>query len=506
MTALQPRGISRQPWLVFLISWVAIGGMAVLWAITSPIGAAMDEPSHYIKAASVVRGDLIGEPGTRAQDRIVTVPETIAKTFNVHCLAFRADVTGDCIEPYGSGSKDVQITTAAGLYNPTYYVLVGWPSLLGAGPSSLYFMRFASAALCAFFFALSITFLSRLSRPVLPVLAGIAVLTPTTIFLSSAVNPNAFEIATTAAFFSALLYAVTSIRDRRSDWWTAAALALSGALLANSRGLSPAWLGLAVIIAAVLVGGRSFFVRMFRPPFVFAVALVAVALGLAGVWTIKTNSLPAVGEYPGAGSTFGEGFVTMLSSTFDYLRQAVGVFGWLDSLAPTWVLVLYYVLLTVVTFATLIFARRSRATAALWLALAAFLFVPPLVQASTVTVSGYVWQGRYTLPLIVMLVLTAAVAGAARFSEMPRPETRRIVGVVLALTATAQLASLVTNLKRYVVGASAEWEAFFAAPHWSPPFVSSSMWFVVCIVAVLGYLGATIVITSPRSGKHLVVA
>lgn len=506
MTTLQARGISRQPWLVFLISWVSIVGMAVLWAVTSPIGAAMDEPSHYIKAASVVRGELVGEPGPRAQDRIVTVPETIANTFNVHCLAFRADVTGDCIEPFGSASKDVQVTTAAGLYNPTYYVLVGWPSLLDAGSSSLYFMRFASAILCAFFFAISITFLSRLSQPTLPVLAGVAVMTPTTIFLSSAVNPNAFEIATTAAFFSALLYAVTSIRDKRSDLWTAAALAVSGALLANSRGLSPAWLGLAVLIAAVLVGGKSFFLRMFRPPFVFAVGLVAIALALAAVWTVKTNSLPAVGEYPGAGSTFGEGFVTMLSSTFDYLRQAVGVFGWLDSLAPTWVLVLYYVLLVVVTIATLIFVRRSRATAALWFALAAFLFVPPLVQASTVTVSGYVWQGRYTLPLIGMLVLTAAVAGASRFSEMSRPQARRLVVVVLALTATAQLASLVTNLKRYVVGASAEWDAFFVTPHWSPPFLSAQMWFVACIVAVLGYLFATIVITSPRTGKHLVAA
>jgi hypothetical protein len=505
MTQLQARGITRQPWFVFFVSWVAIGGMAILWAVTTPIGAVMDEPSHYIKAASVVRGELIGEPGARAQDRVVTVPETIAKTFNVECLAFRADVTADCIASFGSASKEVKITTAAGLYNPTYYVLVGWPSLIDAGSTSLYVMRFVSAALCSLFFAVSITFLSRLSRPTLPVLAGIAVMTPTTIFLSSAVNPNAFEIATTAAFFSALLFAVTSIRDRRSDLWTAAALAVSGSFLVHSRGLSPAWLGIAVIIAAVLVGGKSFFQRMLRPPFIVAVGLVTVSLVAAAVWTVKTNSLPAVGEYPGVGSTFGQGFVTMLSSTFDYLRQAVGVFGWLDSFAPTWVLVLYYVLLTVIIVATLIFTRWSRASAALWLALAAFVFVPPLVQASTVTVSGYVWQGRYALPLVAMLAITAAVAGAARFSEVPEPEARRIVGIVLGLAAVAQLASVLTNLKRYVVGASAEWPAFFVTPHWSPPFISAPMWFVVCVVVVLGYLVAGFALALPRFRKNVVV-
>lgn len=495
MTSRQARGIARRPWFVFLLSWMALGAMSVLWAVTSPIGASMDEPSHYIKAASVVRGQLIGEPGARAQDRVVSVPETVAKTFNVECLAFRSEVTADCIAPFGSATKTVDVTTAAGLYNPTYYVLVGWPSLLDTGSSALYFMRFASAAVCSLFFAVSITFLSRLARPVLPVLAAIAVMTPTTIFLSGSVNPNAFEIATTAAFFSALLYAATSTRARGSDWWTAGALAVSGALLANARGLSPAWLGLSVVIVAVSVGIVPFMKRMTRPPLVIAVGLVVVALGLALVWIWKTNSLPAVGEYPGVGSTFGEGFVTMLSSTIDYLRQAIGVFGWLDSLAPTWVLVMYYVLLATITAYALIFTRPSRLWAALWVALAAFLFMPPLIQASTVTVSGYVWQGRYALPLVVMLVIMAAVAASVRFSELPRSEARRLVVVVLAVTAVGQLASVLTNLKRYVVGTSAEWDAFFSAAHWSPPFFASSVWVLICALVTSLYLAVGLAIT-----------
>jgi hypothetical protein len=163
------------------------------------------------------------------------------------------------------------------------------------------------------------------------------------------------------------------------------------------------------------------------------------------------------------------------------------------------------VLLTVIIVATLIFTRWSRASAALWLALAAFVFVPPLVQASTVTVSGYVWQGRYALPLVAMLAITAAVAGAARFSEVPEPEARRIVGIVLGLAAVAQLASVLTNLKRYVVGASAEWPAFFVTPHWSPPFISAPMWFVVCVVVVLGYLVAGFALALPRFRKNVVV-
>jgi hypothetical protein len=498
MTAPHARGLLLRPWFVFAVSWVALSGLSILWAVTSPIGGSMDEPSHYIKAASVVRGELVGEPSARAQDKIVQVPEIIGNTYNIECLAFREDVTADCIQPFGSADKTVDATTAAGLYNPTYYVLVGWPSLLDVGTSSLYFMRFVSAILCSLFFATGLAFLSLLRRPVLPLVASLAVLTPTTIFLSGAVNPNAFEIATTAAFFSALLYAASSERRRGTDLWAAAALAVSGSLLANTRGLSPAWLGLAVVIVAVSVGVGPFLVRMVRPPFVVAVGLVAVALGLAATWTVKTNSLPAVGEYPGAGSTFGEGFVTMLSSTFDYLRQAVGVFGWLDSSAPTWVLVLHYGLLAAVTVCVLLFVRPSRSWAAVWVALAALVFVPPLVQASTVTVSGYVWQGRYALPLVVMLAIMAAVAGSERFAELRRADARRLVIFVLVATAVAHLASVLTNLKRYVVGASAEWDAFFLAPHWSPLFFSAPGWFVVCVGVVLAYLAATLVVTLPR--------
>ncbi|WP_202566198.1 DUF2142 domain-containing protein [Agreia sp. COWG] len=488
---------------MFVISWLSLAVMAILWAVTSPIGASMDEPSHYIKAASVVRGQLVGEPGARAQDRVVTVPETVALTFNVHCLAFRADVTADCIQPFGSASKDVEVTTAAGLYNPTYYVLVGWPSLLDVGGSALYFMRFASAILCSLFFAISITFLSRLPRPTLPVLAAIAVITPTTVFLSGSVNPNAFEIATTAAFFAGLLYAVSTVHTRSSRLWTAAALAVSGALLAHARGLSMLWLGIAVVVVAISVGVGHFVRVMVRPPFVIAVALVTVSLVLAGIWTLKTNSLPAVGEYPGAGSTFGEGFLTMLSSTVDYMRQAVGVFGWLDSFAPTWVLVMYYALLCVVVVYGLLFARPSRSWAALWVALASFLFVPPLVQASTVTVSGYVWQGRYTLPLIVILVVMAAVVGSTRFAELPWRDAKRVVIFVLVVTSLGQLVSAVTNLKRYVVGASASWGEYFSAPRWSPPFFNAPAWFVVCGIVVVMYLGAGLAVTLLRDKKKV---
>ncbi|WP_082495656.1 DUF2142 domain-containing protein [Agreia sp. Leaf335] len=500
MTSRQAREVVRRPWFVFILSLMAFGAMSVLWAATSPIGASPDEPAHYIKAASVVRGQLIGEPGPRPQDRIVSVPETVANTLNVSCLAFKSDATGDCLPSFGSAKEMVETRTSAGLYNPTYYVLVGWPSLLDSGPSALYFMRFASALVCSLFLATTITFLSQLARPVLPVLAGIVVMTPTTLFLSGSVNPNAFEIVTTGAFFSALLYAVMGRPSRRADWWTAGSLVLSGAMLANSRGLAPAWLGFAVVIVAVSVGVLPFVKRMSRPPFLIAVGLVAVAAGLALVWTLKTNSLPAVGEYPGVGSTFGQGFTTMLSNTVDYLRMAVGVFGWLDSPAPAWVLVLYYVLLTTITAYALVFSRRSRAVAALWVALAACLLMPPLIQASTVTVSGYVWQGRYTLPLIVMLAVMAAVVASNRFSEVPTTDSRRLVVVVLAVTTVAQIASLLTNLKRYVVGSSQDWSVFFEGPRWIPPFFSSTGWFAVCILVAALYLSVALVLTTRSVG------
>ena len=137
--------------------------------------------------------------------------------------------------------------TSAGLYNPTYYLLAGWPSLLTSDTSLAVFgMRVAGALLVTFFLAAGFMALFRL-RPSRATAFGLAaVVTPMVLFLASAVNPNGLEMSTGFALISSLLLLLgPEPLARRWPWLVL--IGVSGVLLAQTLGLSPLWL---VLIAA----------------------------------------------------------------------------------------------------------------------------------------------------------------------------------------------------------------------------------------------------------------
>ncbi|MBD8584932.1 DUF2142 domain-containing protein [Frigoribacterium sp. CFBP 8766] len=473
------------PVALFVVAFLVFFGTAALWALSTPIGASPDEPSHIIKAASTVRGQLIGAPGARPQDKIVQVPETVAGSANTICMSHASEVTADCLLPFGSDTKLVAATTTAGLYNPVYYVLVGWPSLLELGKGQMFLMRLASAAACAFFLAAAVTALARLPRPVLPVLAVFAVSTPMTYFLMGSVNPNALEIATTASFASSLLVVTSTAPGRRASWWLAASLAASGGLLVHTRGLSPLWLGVAVLVVAIGVGVPRFVSRVVRPPVLLSVLVVTASTVPAVLWTLRSGSLDAVGVYGGAGTTPADGFVHVLETTTDYSAQAIGNFGWLDTPAPGYVVFLYSVLLGLVVAAALFLRDSVRRRVAVGTAALAVLVLPAAVQASSVAESGYIWQGRYTMPAVVVLVVVAAWAVGDALPVRRRAEdVRRFATCVLVVTGVAQLACLLTSLRRYSAGLSAPWPRVFSEPAWHPPLLGTVGWAVLLLACV----------------------
>lgn len=469
--------------------------LSSLWAVSTPIGASPDEPAHYIKAASVVRGQLIGAPAERPQDRVVQVPASVASTGDVMCLAYDPSATADCLPAVGSSTTIVDSVTTAGLYNPVYYALVGWPSLFDLGKAGLVLMRLVSAAGCAVLFGITVTHLARLRSPTLPVLAAFTAVTPMTAFLAGSVNPNALEIVGVAAFTAALLDLGTrTYETTRSSWWTAASLVVSGALVVHARGLSPVWILAAAVVVAVAVGVSGALRRLARPPYLLAVGVVALSTAAAAVWTLRSGSLGAVGVYSGAGTSASQGFVRMLETSVDYWHQAVGNFGWLDTPAPSYVTFLYDALLGVLVVSVLLFVRRSRAVAGVWLALAVALLVPPLVQAASVTESGYIWQGRYTMPALVVLVLMAAWAGADRFETVRPREARRVTVFVVLAVSLAHFVCLATNLKRYASGLWTSWATMVLEPVWHPPLLGAPAWLSVLFLGSMAAGAATLLV------------
>jgi hypothetical protein len=461
----------RRPWLQFMTLWAALAVASIAWAGSTPLGASPDEPAHIIKAASVARGQLIGNITDQPAVTEVRVPMGIATANSWPCFAFNSAVEAACLSDVPNGEGLATVTTSAGLYNPTYYALVGWPSLLTDDASrTVMMMRVASAILVSFFLAITLRALILLRPTVIAGIAFLAAATPMCFFLASSVNPNGLEISAGAALTASLLLIVRRGNTIRLRLWLSA-VAVSGVLLAQARGLSPLWM--AIIALAVLVSSppKTIMTLIRRKDVLLTLAVLVAGVAGAALWLLRTGTLASMGVFPGAsGVSPIRAFVTMLvDRSFD--PGIVGVFGWLDTPAPSFVYVWWCFLGMGVALLPLILAR-GRLLAGYIVALAGYFLVPAITQALSIESSGYIWQGRYTLVgyFVAVIVAAAAVGERASSGDWPQRFSRRTVTILGSLTVSAHLFAFVAAMKRYAVGLDASWIDFLRAPQWLPPF------------------------------------
>jgi hypothetical protein len=467
VTGRRPRGA-----LVFVGAFLVLAALCIGWAIATPVAAAPDEPAHMIKAASVVRGQFIGEP--TATGHRVEVPRYVAYTADqAGCYAYDSDESAACIPATPADEAElVPALTTAGLYNPLYYLVVGWPTLLVGDVSGLYLMRIASGVAVSLFLAAAVALVSRWRRPTIPLLGLAVTVTPMVAFLGGTVNPNSLEIAATLTTFVAMMTAVSRYRTVGLGM-LGAIVAVSAAVAANTRGLSLIWVAVAVLAPLFLLRGAELLALLRRRAIVVAIVATAVSTFFALYWVLSTSSLTAnvdapgeVTNAPGVGASSLTGFTDTLLKTFDYGQGIVGLFGWLDTPAPLFVYSTWSFFIGAVFVAAA--ALRGRA---LWMTgalVGALLVVPALVQGFYITEGGIIWQGRYTLPLFVVAVTGACLALADRVAVPPALRTR-LVSVVMVLWAAAHFGAFVTTLRRYTVGLDLGWGAALGTPEWSPP-------------------------------------
>ena len=434
--------------------------------MATPLGGSPDEPAHIIKAASVVRGQFVGEPTDQPAVRSVMVPEGIATAADWPCYAFAPAQSANCLREVPDGTDLWPADTSAGLYNPTYYLLVGWPSLL-TGDTSLAVigMRVAGALLVTFFLAAGFTALYRL-RPSRSTAFGLAAaVTPMVLFLAAAVNPNGLEIATGFALISSLLLLLgPEPLARRWPWLLLAAAA--GVLLAQTRGLSPLWMAVIAVIAFVATPWERTLRELRRWPVLLTIGVLGLAVVGAVGWTFATGSLGSMGNFPGATDTPRRAFLTMLFRTFD--PGLIGVFGWLDAPAPAYVVAMWSFLSFAVVLAAVAVAR-GRSTWGLAMAVVALLVIPAVVQALSVQTSGYIWQGRYALVAYATLIAlaTATLAVGPWGIRVPDRLMRRLTVWVAGLVVLGQTWALFGTLQRYQGGIPVD--EVILHPTWSPP-------------------------------------
>jgi predicted membrane protein DUF2142 len=486
---LSPRGVFAA---VFALAFVALG----CWSLADPLVAAPDEQAHMIRAYALDHGQLGHQaPGMARAYVDVTVPASVNFTkVYPQCFQFRSSQSAACAPAWTASTAPVVTDTYVGHYPPLYYALVGVGSWFSAHRAGLYLMRLASSAICALMIALSAFVIARWSRR-RALVAGVAVaLTPITWFLASSVNPSGFEIVTAICLWTALAVLVADHPDDPPRGLVVV-IGATGATLTLVRGLSPVFV---VIIAAVVVlalGPRRAWALRRRRDALYAAGAICVAGALAAVWIVTQHALSvlpvgqSVGYPPGhhpppfvkPGTTEYAIVRAAIHDVRNWIREAVGVLGWLDTPMPYWFYDLWYWMVGTLFVGGLVFAAR-RAKAALVAIAVLSVLVPIVVAVHQVHVQGLVWQGRDLLPLAVGV----PILGAGLWPRWRRgPSALRWVATgIVGLVTLLSLGSFYLNLRRYAVGHSGSRLFFLHSGGWSPPMGS--------LATLLVYAAATV--------------
>ncbi|MET3718302.1 MULTISPECIES: DUF2142 domain-containing protein [unclassified Arthrobacter] len=449
-----------------------------LWALATPLMAFPDEPAHTIKAAAVVRNQITVQEGMSFGHGIhVKVPAYIANLDAQRCYKYRPDTSAGCapVIPADDNYETIGVTTA-GTYNPMYYWIVGLPSLWLTGAPALYAMRIVSSILTAAFLAAGFTALSRFLRPQIPILLASVSMTPMVLFLGSGINPNSLEVAATMAAFCGFIVLLDNAHRPEAVIPAVVTVVAASTILANTRQVSLIWLLCALMVGLSFYQRRSIFAAFRNKLVLTAVAATVPGVILGIVWILLMLNAPAsagvapigiINPMPGVRAD--QGFVTMLDRFFGFFPQYVGVMGWLDSRLPDAVQ-MFWSFLFVVALLLPVAVRPLRRTAGYWLALVLLLVIPAALQAQVVTSMGFIWQGRYNLPLFLVLLISAGIA--CRHLRISQSEGAQTIGriVVVAAIAVHGLA-FAYILRRYVVGIRelANWQIMITKPEWQPP-------------------------------------
>lgn len=455
-----PRPRAHYAWL-----WCALLALSAAWSALTPLGGAADEPNHVINAASVVRGQLQDPlPGyedhpTTRDWKVVELPEAYRYVQLLpNCFAYEPDVPASCQDPLPEGAdRPTALVSSAGRYNPTYYAMVGLPTLLPDTTLALYLMRLLSSLWCATFLVAGVRALDRLPAP-RALRAGLLVaLTPGALYLMSTINPNGLEVAVAVSLWACLiaLTCAPGADPARPASPPAGAgglliqAGISAALLSTLRPITPVW-ALAVVALGLALAGRPRLTALLR----HRAALAVAALGLITVawvlgWMLTRPSpvedgvaqLPEVDELGGA-------LVVLAEHADDLYLQAVGNFGWLDNPSPDVTLALW----TVVAAMTLVlgWALGARHRGDRWpgapagtlllappwrtvLLLTALVWavVPLVMTLPYLEAYGILWQGRYTYALQVGAGLLLGL-GLSSAASHDAPLAPRATAVVLA--------------------------------------------------------------------------
>ncbi|MEY9962296.1 cytochrome c-type biogenesis protein CcmH/NrfF [Streptacidiphilus sp. MAP12-16] len=456
---------------VWLAGFALFFTLMACWTFASPMTAAPDEPAHITRAASVVRGEFNGPPvHTQAviagitRKEIVTgirLPERYLSLNAMHaCYSNKAEVPAGCATSFHGGSQLTDMTTAAGRYNPLYYLAVGWPTLFLNGVDGLYAMRLLTAAICAALLASAVVTASEWRRPGVALLGVCAAATPMVLFLGGVVNPNSVECAAGILAWASIL-SIFMAPDPALLKHRLARAGIASATLFCIRPLGLAWVA-ATVACALLVAERGTLRAVLRRRALWFWTGIAGAAFLGGeVWNLTHPDYSSTGGTPMTARQ-------VASWTFNYtphfIIHMVGDFGWLDAPSPEATMLLWPGVIVGLVLLAWACSRWREGVALLGIAVGIFLV--PIVAGAAEAQLGPIWQGRYLLPFAAGLPILAAFA-IARYEPLGAAIRGRLVALSIGLLAFADVLAFYWTLRRYLVGSNGPLIPVHA--HWQPP-------------------------------------
>jgi len=462
------------------LGFALFAAVLVSWSLVVPLLEGPDEADHAIRAAALVRGQLLSEHdrpadvvflGGHAIGTFVKVPEAYRLSGGSYCFSLHPRLSAQCAPEFRGGQRLVRVITNEYRAPPFYYAVIGLPTLVWPAAMGVYAMRLLNALACAAFLASALLSLFELGKPLAPMGLLVAA-TPEALYLGGVLHPSGLEFAAAMSLWAALLVMVRRPTDPSGRLVTRAGVALVVLLL--TRGTGPLFAFLALVIVLSL-GSREQLARLVARVDVRRWLLAALgALVLAGAWVLYISA-----GWPDQRAG-GSGFLSAAGETGSFMRQAVGTFNTHSSglfhASDVPLPVVVYACWAVVTVALLIlaFATAGRRDAIVLLALIVVtVTLPVLIEGLNFPPTGVAWVGKDGLPMLGALPLVAATIARtpARSRRRKGPRLFALGGVVLFLLVAAQIVAFGATLRLWAVGSAGALNPFgyLFDPVWTPP-------------------------------------
>ena len=437
-----PHVAERSGFRLWLVAFIGFTALFAGWAFASPYNGPPDESQHVMRAAGVVRGEIITK--TDINGGFQTVPDSLYPGF---CFPTKIWVAASCEPEPGGDERLRELDTTAARVNPVYYAVVGWP--LGPWPNwrGIMLTRLLNGAAMAAMLACALVAASRWTRHRALVAGIVAAATPTIAHLGGSVNPNGIEIAAGAALFASLL---ALVHEQRAGVNRAAVVlaSVSAAVLVTPRFTGIMFL--CVIFGVVLLPSSRVRLReLWQSRWVKGWATFSLVATIASLlWTVLVKPADPTG-WDRKMSVVSILKDAVFRAWPDNVNQMISVPGWSELEMPRLVYVVWIMVVGLPLLAGFALGNRVEKWRLAALAFGSFM---PLIVLELLSVNRIGWfnQGRYfmpaavALPMLAAFVLTRNGFGAAQFRTMTR--------LFAVLTLPIHLGCLIYTMTRWQSG------------------------------------------------------